>query len=144
MTYSPQNDLNINPSYLVQDEENLLALFYIGLNVGQNFRVREVYNLFDWLGDIGGFQQVVFILSSLISSSFSSTLVTILKAESIYKYLPSGRRPQENSVSLRSADELKLEEFSKLTTGRFSCLQKFLLIFCRSKCCKTRRLIRLR
>ena len=54
----------------------------------QNFQNRQVYNLFDWFGDIGGIQGVIIILASFMSSFFSSTLSSIQKAQSLYLSLP--------------------------------------------------------
>ena len=93
----------------------MLAVYQIGLDANKNFKNREVYNLFDWFGDNGGIQGIIFVLSAGVSSIFSSTLVSIQKAELIYKYLPTQNRaePQTND-QLRAADELRLEKFARL------------------------------
>ena len=76
------------------DKDKVLAVFQIGLHANANFYNREVYNLFEWFGDIGGFQGILLVLSATISSFFSSILASVQKAESIYKYIPD-RKPQE-------------------------------------------------
>ena len=67
----------VNPNYFVQDSDAVVAVFQIGLSVKHNFYNREVYNLFDWFGDIGGIQGILLVFASGISSIFSSTLVSI-------------------------------------------------------------------
>ena len=115
----------------------MYAVFHFGLYPNANFYSREVYNLFDWLGDIGGLQGSILIFSPIISSFFSAILVPIHKAETIYKYLPL-RQKDAGDNTLRSADEKNLENFSRLTNFRVNCLQKFMLIFCCSKYCRSR------
>ena len=78
----------VSPVYLQHDPEKVLAVFHFGLYQNHNISSREVYNIFDWLGDIGGIQGLILIISSTISGFFSSTLVPIQKAEMIYKYVP--------------------------------------------------------
>ena len=95
----------MNPIYLNTVPKNVLAVFQIGLFPNQNLKNREVYNLFDWFSDIGGIQEVIFVLASGFSGIFSSTLVSIQKAELIYKFLPYGRRGQEMDKKFYSVDK---------------------------------------
>lgn len=134
----------VNPNYFANDSDAVVAVFQIGLSVKHNFYNREVYNLFDWFSDIGGIQGILLVFASGISSIFSSTLVSIQKAELIYKYLPSRRISQEQSDSLRSADEVRLDQFRRLVPFKMTCLQKTCLILCCSQSCRTKNQNRLR
>lgn len=106
-----------------------------------------MYNIFDWFGDVGGFQGFILIFSSTLATFFSGTLNTIQKAEAIYRsapwqktvILPADQSKLAGARLAPPANDLAsiLRNFASLTPFRVSCGQKLALIFT-GKCCRTR------
>ena len=65
--------------------------FNISIDSRMEFTIREAYNNFDFLSDIGGFFGIIFGTGVYINSIFSSTITKVATAQKLYKANKSQR-----------------------------------------------------
>jgi len=64
------------------------VLQYIGFTLTSDSKTvtRRIYSLFDMLGDVGGLNDALVLITSVILSGFTPAWFDVAKAKAIFKY----------------------------------------------------------
>ena len=96
------------------------------MNRGKIISSRTVYNLFDYISDMGGIYGSIVLLGTSFSALFGSKLAVIRRAEGLsYRVTATDSSGNERSAT---GNEDRLSWFNNLSQFRLTFCQKFLFV----------------
>lgn len=98
---------------------------------------RSVYNIFDYVGDLGGIQGSLLIFASAFAKLFNGSLGKVQKAEALYKVSASATEGGDTLDTSPDNSIKRLSWFVNLQQFRLSLSDKISLILC-GCCCRLR------
>ena len=100
-----------------------------------NVSCRKVYNLFDYVSDLGGIQGSILVFGYTLSAFFSTVLGQVHKAEALFM-IPTTQNKECSSTTAMSSSSTtqRIEWFANLTQLRFTLTDKLLLLILCATC----------